>query len=73
MCRGKDCKQCLEEVVDQKSCRPLSSQSMNDKGRLSVGLPEFPHLGISWHALPGMNGASAEPSLSLCAVSNDTN
>lgn len=37
-----DSRQHSVEVLDHKSCRPLLSQSMNDKGRLGVGLPEFP-------------------------------
>lgn len=42
MCTEAESKQCLEEMLHQKSCHPLSSQSMNDKGRLTEGLPEFP-------------------------------
>lgn len=65
--RGKERKQCLEEMLDQKSCHLLSSRSMNDKGRLTVRLPDFPHPWVSWHALLEINCASsAEPDLSLC-------
>ena len=68
MCTEAESKQCLEEMLNQKSCHPLSSQSMNDKGRLTEGLPEFPRLWVSWHALPEVNCASfAEPApVTLC-------
>ena len=68
LCTEAASKQCLEEMLDQKFCHPLSSQSMNDKGRLIQGLPEFPSPWVSWHALPEMNCASFAESaaITLC-------